>query len=76
MYENVLVLIQLLQIRFYVYCYIQGRHSLHNLHRRSLAVRFLFFFNVLSKMGTYIPVSISKGRIPVLNCDSRELTYT
>ena len=23
-------------------------------------------------MGTYLPVSISNGRIPVLNCDIRE----
>ena len=44
----------------------------HSLHRRLLAVRFLFFFKVLSKMGTYHPVSISNGRIPVLNCDTRE----
>ena len=39
---------------------------------RSLAVPFLFFFKVLSKMGTYLPVSISNGRIPVLNCGIRE----
>ena len=38
----------------------------------SLAVRFLFFFKVLSKMGIYLPVSISNGRIPVLNCDNKE----
>ena len=37
-----------------------------------IAVRFLFFFKFLSKMGTYLPVSISNGRIPVLNCDIKE----
>ena len=44
----------------------------HSLHRRSLAVRFLFFFEVLSKMGIYLPVSISNGRSHVLNCDIKE----
>ena len=44
----------------------------HSLHMRSLAVRFLFFFKVLSKMNTYLPVSISNDRIPVLNYDISE----
>ena len=53
-YGNVHVLIQLLQIELYVYCYIQGRHTesdirsqghltdiAYCLHRRSLAVHYL-----------------------------------
>ena len=39
---------------------------------RSLAVRFLFFLKFLSKMGTYLHVSISNGKIPVINYDIRE----
>ena len=44
----------------------------HSLHRGLLAVRFLFLFEVLSKIGTHLPVSISKVIIPILNCDIRE----
>ena len=55
MYENVHVLIHFLQIQFYIYCYIQDRHTENEirsqwdltdiLQRRSLAVRILFFLS-------------------------------
>ena len=43
----------------------------HSFHIRSLAVRFLFFFSLI-KNGYVSSVSISNGRIPVLNCDIKE----
>ena len=35
----------------------------------------VFLQSLKKKMGTYLPVSISNGRIPVLNCDIRERRY-
>ena len=45
---------------------------LHNLHTLSFASLFLFFLIVLSKIGVYLPYSISIGKIPALNCDINE----
>ena len=57
--------------KWYLFSKAFNRHSLHNI-MRSLAVRSLFFFQILTQMSTYLPVSISLGIIPILNCDTRE----
>ena len=85
-YENVHVLIQLLQIQFYVYCYIQDRHTESDIRSRRhlndigyidahLLCAFCFSSKSYQKWVSgrlHIPVSISNGSIPVLNCDIRE----